>query len=44
MSQALWIARRTAAVLRREGAAGTIRRIVKHARIALGIPSSEVRR
>ncbi|TCJ38377.1 cyclopropane-fatty-acyl-phospholipid synthase family protein [Parafrankia sp. BMG5.11] len=44
MSRPLWIARRTAAVLRREGAAGTIRRIVKHARIALGITSSEVRR
>lgn len=38
-----WIARRTAAVLRREGALGTAQLIVKHVRIMIGAPSRESR-
>jgi SAM-dependent methyltransferase len=34
-----WIIKRTCAVLRREGALGTAQRIVKHARILIGLPS-----
>jgi SAM-dependent methyltransferase len=39
----LWIARRTMAVARREGFAGTVQRIVKYLRLSLGIPSAEIR-
>lgn len=39
----LWVLRRTAAVARREGVRGTVQRIVKHARLALGISAADVR-
>lgn len=37
----IWIARRTRAVLRREGALGTAARVVKYLRIAVGLPTAE---
>jgi predicted RNA methylase len=36
-----WFVQRTLAVLKREGIAGTLQRLVKHARIAIGMPSRE---
>ena len=36
-----WIARRTLAVARREGVLGTIQRVIKYLRIAIGLPSRE---
>lgn len=41
MQNIKWIARRTGAVLQRDGALGTIRTVIKHIRIALGVPSTE---
>jgi SAM-dependent methyltransferase len=43
MMSVAWIARRTLAVLRREGPLGTLQRVVRHARIAIGLPSHEAR-
>lgn len=37
----MWVARRTQAVLRREGVLGTATRIVKYLRLAIGLPSPE---
>ncbi len=37
----IWVARRTRAVLRREGAVGTAKRLVKYLRIAVGLPNAE---
>ncbi len=41
MRRLAWFVRRTLAVLKREGIAGTLQRLVKHARIAIGLPSRE---
>lgn len=43
MSGSSWLARRTLAVIRREGVIGTVQRVVKHGRIAIGLPSRESR-
>jgi len=43
MAKLTWIARRTMAVLRRDGALATVRTLIKHTRIQLGIPSPESR-
>lgn len=43
MNSLAWIMRRTAAVARREGLRGTAARIVKHARIVLGVPDPAIR-
>jgi hypothetical protein len=39
-----WVVRRTIAVLQREGLMGTAQRIIKHVRIAIGLPSQKSRR
>ena len=43
MTKLGWIARRTFAVLRRDGPPATVRTLFKHARIRLGVPSRESR-
>lgn len=37
----IWVARRTQAVLRREGVLGTSARVIKYVRLAMGLPSAE---